>query len=94
MLKGVGEPIYHIGGGFSRDDDGTLCYDAKRYVKILLTNLEHQHDGEKPLKSSVLLDPKWSPELDNLVPMDAGGINKYQSLIGRLHGVSHWEDLI
>ena len=49
--------------------------DMLRYVKTLLTNFECQHDGEKPPKSSVPLDPKWSPELDNSVPMGAVGIN-------------------
>ena len=47
-MKVVGEPVYHIGGGFSRDEDGTLCYDAKRYIKTLLTNYERQHNNEKP----------------------------------------------
>ena len=75
-LKGFGEPVYHIGGVFSRDEGGTLCYDAKWYIKTLLTDYERQHNNEKPDKKSCPLDPKFSPELDTSTQLGTTGIKK------------------
>ena len=41
MLKGVGDPEYHLGGNFGRDSDGTLFWGAKTYIEKSLKAYEH-----------------------------------------------------
>ena len=43
LLKGVGEPTYHLGGNFGRDPDGTLYWSAQTYVKKMMDNYERKH---------------------------------------------------
>jgi hypothetical protein len=39
-LKGVGPIKCHLGGNFERDQDGTLSWGSKTYVKRMLKNYE------------------------------------------------------
>jgi hypothetical protein len=82
-LKGVGAPKYHLGGDFYRDEDGTLAWGAKSYVKKLLLNFE-QMFGEQPKEFTAPLDPKDHPEIDTTEFLDSDGIRKYQSVLGAL----------
>ena len=74
---------YHIGGDFTRDPDGTLCYGAKTYVKRMLVNYERMF-GVMPKEFNSPLEPGDHPELDTSELLDNDGIKKYQSLIGAL----------
>ena len=74
---------YHIGGDFTRDPDGTLCYGAKTYIKRMLANYERMF-GTMPKEYSSPLDAGDHPELDTSELLDNDGIKKYQRLIGAL----------
>ena len=39
-LKGVGPINYHLGCGYTRDEDGTLVADARKYVEKILESYE------------------------------------------------------
>ena len=39
-LSGVGEPSYHLGGDFYIDQDNTLAWGAKGYIKKMLLSYE------------------------------------------------------
>ena len=40
-LKGVGPINYHLGCGYTRDEDGTLVADPRKYVEKLLESYEN-----------------------------------------------------
>jgi hypothetical protein len=82
-LKGVGKPVYHLGGDFSRDDDGTLAWGAASYVNKMLTNYKLMF-GCEPKPCGTPLVEKDHPELDTSPELDHVGIKQYQSLIGAL----------
>ena len=82
-LKGVGDPAYHLGGNFFRDQDGTLAWGAKSYVEKMIGNYQVMF-GEKPKEYSCPLDKNDHPELDVTELLSGDGIVKYQSLIGAL----------
>ena len=46
-LKGVGPINYHLGCGYTRDEDGTLVADLRKYVEKILKSYEKTF-GEKP----------------------------------------------
>ena len=48
-LKGVGPINYHLGCGYTRDEDGTLVADPRKYVEKILESYEKTF-GEKPKK--------------------------------------------
>jgi hypothetical protein len=82
-LKGVGKPVYHLGGDFFRDKDNTLAWGTSSYVKKMLTNYELMFN-EKPKEASCPIVEKDHPELDLTEELDEDGIKQYQSLIGAL----------
>ena len=82
-LKGVGDPAYHLGGDFFRDDDGTLAWGAKSYVEKMLRNYEIMFSS-KPKMYTSPMESGDHPELDVTELLDADGISQYQSLIGAL----------
>ena len=82
-LKGVGKPVYHLGGDFYRDHDNTLAWGTRTYVKKMLTNYELMFN-EKPKEASSPMVEKDHPELDLTEELDEAGIKQYQSLIGAL----------
>ena len=48
-LKGVGPLSYHLGCGYTRDEDGTLVADPRKNVDKILESYEKMF-GEKPKK--------------------------------------------
>jgi hypothetical protein len=82
-LKGVGTPVYHLGGDFSQDKDNTLVWGTTSYVQKMLKNYEMMFN-EKPKEASSPMVEKDHPELDLSEELDADGIKQYQSLIGAL----------
>jgi hypothetical protein len=82
-LKGVGKPVYHLGGDFFRDKDNTLAWGTTSYVKKMLANYELMFN-EKPKEASSPMIEKDHPELDLSEELDDDGTRQYQSLIGAL----------
>ena len=80
-LKGVGDPKYHLGSDFFRDNDGTLCMGAQTYVKRFLLNYELLF-GELPKMVFSPIDHEDHPKLDNTMPCGPEDTTKFQSLIG------------
>ena len=82
-FKGVGPISYHLGGNFSRDEDGTLAYSAETYIKKIMEAYERRY-GEKPKEVNSPIDHNDHPELDMTELLDSDGISQYQSLMGQL----------
>jgi hypothetical protein len=82
-LAGVGEPSYHLGGNFYRDEDGTLAWGAQTYIKKMLSNYSKLFD-QPPKEFSSPIQEGDHPELDTTTELDLDGIRMYQSLIGAL----------
>jgi hypothetical protein len=82
-LAGVGEPSYHLGGNFYRDEDGTLAWGAQSYIKKMLLSSAKLFDLP-PKEFSSPMDEGDHPELDLTPELDSNGIRLYQSLIGAL----------
>jgi len=85
-LKGVGPLEFHLGCDFSRDPDGTLCFDPIKYIQKILNVFENMFK-EKPRPNSSPLEKNDHPELDDSEEVDAEMITQYQSMIGVLQWV-------
>ena len=68
-LKGVGPLSYHLGCKYTRDEDGTLVADPRKYVDKILESYEKAF-AEKPKKTRT--------------PLVAGEIKEYQTIVGQL----------
>ena len=62
-LKGVGPINYHLGCGYTRDEDGTLVADPRKYVEKILESYGKTF-GEKPKKIKTPLVGGDHPESD------------------------------
>ena len=62
-LKGVGPLSYHIGCGYTTDEDGTLAPDPRNYVSKILESYEEMF-GEKPKKTRTPLVAEDHPEIN------------------------------
>ena len=82
-LKGTGPISFHLGCDYFRDDDGVLCFAPKKYIEKMIDNFTNMF-GHKPREYTSPLERGDHPELDTSAELDAGGIKKYQSLIGAL----------
>ena len=83
-LKGTGPICFHLGCGFIRDTDGTLCMTPKVYInKLIDTHVRIFGTKPKQLVTSPLKKGDH-PELDMSKELDKDGIRDYQSLIGAL----------
>jgi hypothetical protein len=83
-LKGTGPISFHLGCGFVRDNDGTLCMTPKVYIdKLIDTHVRIFGTKPKQLVTSPL-EKGDHPELDMSKELGEDGIRDYQSLIGAL----------
>ena len=83
-LKGTGKIDYHLGCGFSRDEDGVLCISPRRYVDKMIDAYQTMF-GEMPSsKVQSPLEKGDHPEIDTSPLLDEDMIQKYQSLIGAM----------
>ena len=83
-LKGTGKIDYHLGCGFSRDEDGVLCISPRRYVDKMIDSYQTMF-GEMPsTKVQSPLEKGDHPEIDTSPLLDEEMIQKYQSLIGAM----------
>ena len=86
-LKGVGPISYHLGCGYTRDEDGTLVADPRKYVKMILESYEKMF-REKPKKTRTPLMAGDHPESNQSDFCNQDHINKYQTIVGQLSWLS------
>ena len=79
-LKGVGPINYHLGCGYTRDEDGTLVADPRKYVEKILDSYEKTF-GEKPKKSRTPLVGGDHPEF--------GHLERLKKIVGYLANLPH-----
>ena len=82
-LKGVGLLCYHLGCGYTRDEDGTLVADPRKYVDKIPESYEKMF-GEKPKKARPPLEAGDHPETDLSEFCDEDQITQYQTIVGQL----------
>ena len=82
-LKEVGPLSYHLGCGYTRDEDGTLVADPRGYVDKILESYEKMF-GDKPKKTRTPLVAGDYPENDLSEFCDQDQIRQYQTIIGEL----------
>ena len=82
-LKGVGPINYHLGCGYTRDEDGTLVADPRKYVEKILESYEKTF-GEKPKKTKAPLVGEDHPESDTSDFCDQDQTKQYQTIVGQL----------
>ena len=79
-LKGVGPLSYHLDCGYTRDEDGTLVADPRKYVDKILASYEKMF-GEKLKKFRTPLVAGDHPETDLSEFCDQDQIKQYQQLL-------------
>ena len=82
-LKGVGPINYHLGCRYTRDEDGTLVADPRKYVEKILESYENTF-GEKPKKTKAPLEGGDHPESDTYDFGDQNQTKQYQTIVGQL----------
>ena len=82
-LKGVGPINYHLGCGYTRDEDGTLVADPRKYVEKIIESYEKPF-VEKPKKAKTPLVGGNHPESDTSDFRDQDQIKQYQTIVGQL----------
>ena len=82
-LKGVGPINYHLGCGYTRDEDGTLVADPRKYAEKILESYEKIF-GEKPKKTKAPLVGGDHPESDTSDFCDQDQTKQYQTIVGQL----------
>ena len=80
-LKRVGPINYHLGCGYTRDEDGTLVADPRKYVEKILESYEKTF-GEKPKKTKAPLVGGDHPESDTSDFCDQDQTKQYQTIVG------------
>ena len=82
-LTGVRPISYHLGCGYTRDEDGTLVGDPRKYVEKILESYEKMF-GNKPNKTRKPLSAGDHPENDLSEFCDQARIKQYQTIVGQL----------
>ena len=82
-LKGVGPISYHLGYGYTRDEDGTLVADPRKYVEKMLESYEKMF-GENTEKPRTPLMAGDHPERDLSELCNQDQIKQYQTIVGQL----------
>ena len=82
-LKGGVEPSFHLGGSFTRDPDGTLCWNASKYIERLREVYETTF-GTKPIPRKEPMHPSVVPELDGSPLCEPDDITRFQRVLGAL----------
>ena len=81
MIMTQSRVTFHLGCDFFCDDDGTLCYAPRKYIKKMMDNYKHIFGHSPKLASSPLTDGDH-PELGTMELLNAEDTKIYQSLIG------------
>ena len=85
-LKGDGPIDFHLGCCYTKDSDGTLVADPRRYIGKMMDTFERIFK-KKPKKAKTPLIGGDHPELDDSELLDEEGTNHFQTLIGQLQWV-------
>ena len=86
-LKGVGPINYHLGCGYTRDEDGTLVADPRKNVEKILESYEKTFWRETKKTKTTLVGGDH-PESDFC---DEDQIKQYQTIVGQLIWLSGLE---
>ena len=81
--KGLGPISHHLGCGCTRDEDGTLVPDPRKYVEKILESYEKMF-GDKPKKTRTPLTAGDHPENDLSEFCGQDQIKQYQTTVGQL----------
>ena len=65
-LKGTGPISYHLGCDFTRDSEGVLCFEPKKYIEKMIDSYRNIFRCKPKLNVSSPLDKGDHPELDTL----------------------------
>ena len=82
-LKGVGPIEYHLGCRYTKDPDGTLVSDPRKYIEKMMDTYERLFN-EKPKKAKPPVIANNHPELNDSELLDEEGTQHFQTLIGQL----------
>ena len=85
-LKGDGPIDFHLGCCYTKDSDGTLVADPRRYIGKMMDTFERIFK-EKPKKAKTPLIGGDHPELVDSELLDEEGTSHFQTLIGQLQWV-------
>ena len=81
--KGVGPINYHLGCGYTRDEDGTLVAHPKKYVEKIVQSYEKVF-GSKPKKTRTPLVAGDHQENNKSEFCYQDKIKQYQTIVGQL----------
>ena len=81
-LKGSGPLNFHLGYGFSHDNDGTLYMNPGKYIDRMIKTYEQHFEVKPDMKHRSPLQRGDHPKLDTKPFLDEEGKEIYQSLIG------------
>ena len=82
-LKGTGPISYHLGCDYFEDEDGTMAYAPRKYIKKLINDYESMF-GSKPRHYTSPLESGDHPEMDTSEELGNTDTKRYQSMIGSL----------
>ena len=82
-LKGDGPIEYHLGMNYSRDPDGTLCLQPKKYIEKIMESYRNMF-GEMPKKYASPLEPDDHPEIDESELCNKEETSQYLTMVGQL----------
>mmetsp|Transcript_6502 Transcript_6502/g.18301 ORF Transcript_6502/g.18301 Transcript_6502/m.18301 type:complete len:636 (-) Transcript_6502:85-1992(-) len=85
-ISGIGEPDFHLGCDYERDDQGNWYIGSKTYVGEALKRVKLILGKEALHMESVPMYEKYKPELEKSEFLDEDEHNDYQKLIG----ISQW----
>jgi hypothetical protein len=86
-LKGSGPIKFLLGMEFSRDDNGILCLESKKYLQKVTATYERHFGGKPKQVYHSPLEKGEHPEMDTTDILDSEGTSLYQSLIGALQWI-------
>ena len=75
---------FHLGCGFERDANGTLCMNPRKHIDKMLQSHEQMFEGTPGTKAMSPLPEGDHPELDTTEFLSEEDTQRYQSLIGSL----------
>ncbi|KAG7338517.1 reverse transcriptase RNA-dependent DNA polymerase [Nitzschia inconspicua] len=86
-LKGTGEISHHLGMQFSRDEDGTLCMEQRKYLEKMIDGYIRFFGSKPRTNACAPLERGDHPEMDTTPFLDEEKTKMYQSLIGALQWI-------
>ena len=80
-MKGIGVPVYYLGGNVDIGTDSSMYWSAKTYIKNVCDRVEKLFDITLKSYGSPLED-NYHPEIDESPLLGDDMVRKYQMLIG------------